>query len=174
MKAEKGYIHVYTGNGKGKTTASLGLALRTVGAGKAVFFAQFVKGKAYAEVKAIQQHIPGITVRQYGRDCFIHKAPEEADIRLAVQGLQEAATALSSGHYGLVVLDEACIALHYHLFSIEDLLAILDKKHPATEVVITGRYAPPALLEKADLVTEMKNIKHYWDKGVQARPGIEY
>ena len=139
-----------------------------------MFFAQFVKGEAYAEVTTIQENLPNITIRQYGRDCFIHKEPEQEDIRLAFQGLRETKAALSSGHYGLVVMDEACIALYYNLFSIEDLFSALDARHQATEVVITGRYAPQVLLEKADLITEMKNIKHYWDRGVQARYGIEY
>ena len=174
MKTEKGYIHVYTGNGKGKTTAALGLALRATGAGKKVFFAQFVKGKAYAELKALREYIPGIEVRQYGRDCFIHKVPGQEDIDAAVNGLKEVAGILAAGRYGVVVLDEACIALYYNLFTVDDLLSVLRNRHPGTEVILTGRNAPKKLLEEADLVTEMQEIKHYWTRGVEARPGIEY
>ena len=170
----KGYIHVYTGNGKGKTTAALGLALRAVGAGKKVYFAQFVKGKIYSEIDAINRYIPEITVKQYGRGCFIVNKPTLEDIQAAKEGLEEVGAVIRSGKYDVVVLDEATIALHYKLFSVEELIAVLQEKHEETEIAITGRYAPEELIEIADLVTEMKEIKHYYTKGISARKGIEY
>jgi cob(I)alamin adenosyltransferase len=170
----KGYIHVYTGNGKGKTTAALGLALRAVGAGKKVYFAQFVKGKIYSEIDAINRYIPEITVKQYGRGCFIVDEPTSEDIQAAKEGLEEVGAVIRSGKYDVVVLDEATIALHYKLFSVEELIAVLQEKREETEIAITGRYAPEELIEIADLVTEMKEIKHYYTKGISARKGIEY
>jgi len=170
----KGYIHVYTGNGKGKTTAVLGLALRAVGAGKKVYFAQFVKGKIYSEIDAINRYIPEITVKQYGRGCFIVDEPTSEDIQAAKEGLEEVGAVIRSGKYDVVVLDEATIALHYKLFSVEELIAVLQEEREETEIAITGRYAPEELIEIADLVTEMKEIKHYYTKGISARKGIEY
>lgn len=170
----KGYIHVYTGNGKGKTTAALGLALRSVGAKKKVFFAQFIKGKTYSEIEAIRKFVPGITIKQYGLGCFIIEKPTEADIQAALRGLVAVTDILKSGKYDVVVLDEATIALHYQLFSIDKFLDILKKKNPKTEIVVTGRYAPQELIEMADLVTEMKEVKHYYTKGIEARKGIEF
>mgnify|MGYP001264632974 CR=1 FL=1 len=169
---EKGYIQIYTGNGKGKTTASLGLSLRAVCAGFNVFFGQFVKGMKYSELKAME-FLPNFEMKQYGRNCFIFNDPEPEDIRLAREGLEELGEKLSSGEYDLIVMDELNIALYYKLFSVEDVLDILDKKAEKTEIVITGRYAPEKLIERADLVTEMKEIKHYYTEGVQAREGIE-
>ncbi|MCA1760499.1 MAG: cob(I)yrinic acid a,c-diamide adenosyltransferase [Bacteroidales bacterium] len=170
----KGYIHVYTGNGKGKTTAALGLALRAVGAGKKVFFAQFIKGKTYSEIEAVRKFVPGITIKQYGLDCFIVAKPTEADIQAARNGLAEVADILKFGKYDMVILDEATIALYYQLFSTGEFLDILKNKKQETEIIVTGRYAPRELIELADLVTEMKEVKHYYTKGIEARKGIEY
>jgi len=169
----KGYIQVYTGNGKGKTTAAFGLALRAVGAGKKVFFAQFVKGQTYSEIHAIKQHLPNITVEQYGLNCFIVKAPTQEDIDIARKGFERVSKIIMSGDYDVIVLDEANIAIYYKLFSVEELIKVLKTKHVETEIIITGRYAPSELIEFADLVTEMKEIKHYYNKGVEARKGIE-
>ncbi len=168
-----GYVQIYTGNGKGKTTAALGLALRAVGAGMKVFIGQFVKGMKYSELGALDRLAPGITVMQFGRGCFIYEKPEEADIQAARLGLIETRRAMLSGDYDLVILDEANIAVYFELFSVEDLLALIDEKPPRIELVITGRYAHEKLLAAADLVTEMKEIKHYYTRGVQAREGIE-
>ncbi len=173
-KMTKGYIQVYTGNGKGKTTAALGLAMRAIGAGQKVFFAQFVKGQIYSEVKAFEKHADAFTIKQYGLECFIYKAPTKADVEAARAGLVEVAKIIASAEYDLVVLDEANIAMYYQLFSVEELLDILKRKPKACEVVITGRYAPQALLDYADLVTEMKEVKHYYTRGVDARKGIEF
>ncbi|MBN2602048.1 MAG: cob(I)yrinic acid a,c-diamide adenosyltransferase [Candidatus Marinimicrobia bacterium] len=169
----KGYIQVYTGDGKGKTTAALGLALRAVGAGLRVFIGQFAKGMEYSEIKTIRERLPEITIRQYGRDCFIVKQPTEEDIKLARQGLDEIKEIVQSGKYDVVILDEANIAVHFGLFSIDDLLNVLDLKPKNLEIIVTGRKAHPELVKAADLVTEMLEIKHYYQNGVSARKGIE-
>ena len=168
------YIQIYTGNGKGKTTAALGLTLRAAGAGKKVFFAQFVKGQRYSEVKAIEQYLPMVEIKQYGLDCFIWKKPTQADIDAAQQGLREVKDIMLSGKYDVLVLDEANIAVFYGLFSVQELIDVVTQKPTETEIIITGRYAAPELIEIADLVTEMKEIKHYYNKGIKARIGIEH
>ena len=170
----QGYVQVYTGSGKGKTTAALGLAIRAVGAGKKVFFAQFIKGKIYSEIKTIQALLPSITIKQYGMDCFIEKAPTRKDITAARKGLEEVEHVIEAGEYDIVVLDEACIALYYNLFSVDELLTVLRKKPRNMEIIVTGRKAPKELVDLADLVTEMNEIKHYYQKGVEAREGIEF
>ncbi len=170
----KGYIQVYTGNGKGKTTAAIGLAMRALGAGKKVFFAQFVKGMAYSEVKAMQKFSPDIIVKQYGLSCFIYNAPTQADIDAARDGFNEVSKIILSGKYDVVVLDEVNIAIYYKLFEAEELIDLLKKKPKQTEIIITGRYACQALIDFADLVSEMKEIKHYYTKGIKARKGIEF
>ena len=169
-----GFIHVYTGNGKGKTTAALGLALRATGAGKSVFFAQFVKGKTYSEIKAIQEHIPSIELHQYGKQCFITQAPSPEDIAAARAGLAAVEEVILAGKHNMVILDEACIAIYFNLFSSRDLIRVLKHKPLSMEIIITGRYATSDLTEFADLVTEMKEIKHYYSAGVEARRGIEF
>lgn len=170
----KGYIQIYTGNGKGKTTAAIGLAVRAVGAGKKVFFAQFVKGQIYSEIKAINEFLPSIKVKQYGLDCFIYNDPTQTDIDAAREGFNEVAQIIASAEYDVVVLDEANIALYYRLFTIDELISLLLNKPEETEIIITGRYAPDELIELADLVTEMREIKHYYAQGVEARIGIEH
>lgn len=171
--ADKGQIHIYTGDGKGKTTAALGLSLRAVCAGKKVFFAQFVKGMNYSELQ-IEKHLPGFVLKQFGRDCFIYQKPDQEDIDAAQQGLATCREILKAGKYDIVVLDELNIALYYKLFTLQDVMTILRQKAEQVEVIITGRNAPAELLEAADLVTEMKEIKHYYQKGLAARKGIEF
>ncbi|MBN2090103.1 cob(I)yrinic acid a,c-diamide adenosyltransferase [candidate division KSB1 bacterium] len=169
----KGYIQVYTGNGKGKTTAALGLALRAVGAGLKVFIAQFMKGIEYSELHAIERLADSVTLKQYGRNSFIHDIPDQEDIDMAIWGLRESHTAISSGKYDIVILDEANVAVYFQLFPVQKLLSIMDEKPDHVELVITGRYAHPLVIEKADLVTEMCEVKHYYQNGVIARKGIE-
>ena len=169
----KGYVQVYTGDGKGKTTAALGLALRAAGAGLKVYIAQFVKGMEYSELKTLKNLSDSIVVKQYGRDCFIYRQPEEEDRRLAQEGLKDVWNVMCSGQYHLIILDEANIATHFNLFSVEDLLDLIHGKPEDVEMVITGRMADPRIIAEADLVTEMREIKHYYQKGVQAREGIE-
>ena len=170
----KAYIHVYTGNGKGKTTAAFGLALRAVGAGMKIFIGQFVKGKTYNENVAIVRYLKNIRVKQYGLGCFIVNTPTEDDIKAAGKGLDEMRKIIQKGKYDMVIMDEVNIALYYKLIDIEDLLEIIKNKPEHVELVLTGRYAPQELIDKADLVTEMKEIKHYYRKGIEARKGIEY
>ncbi|MGB7297075.1 MAG: cob(I)yrinic acid a,c-diamide adenosyltransferase [Candidatus Aminicenantales bacterium] len=171
----KGYIQVYTGNGKGKTTAALGLALRAAGCGLRTYIGQFLKGQAYGELKAVRKLAPWITIEQYGRKGFIHvtENPDEEDVRRARAGLEKCLRAMLSGRYAIVVLDEVNVALYFGLFGVKDVLDLLDQKPAGVELVLTGRYAPPALLKRADLVTEMKEKKHYYARGVRARAGIE-
>jgi len=170
----KGYIHVYTGNGKGKTTAAFGLALRAEGAGLKVFIGQFVKGKTYNENIAIARYLKNITVKQYGLGCFIVNTPTEDDIKAAGEGLDEMRKIIQNGKHDLVIMDEVNIALYYKLFDISKLIEIMKGRPDHVELVLTGRYAPQELIDKADLVTEMKEIKHYYRKGIEARNGIEY
>ncbi len=170
----RGYIQLYTGNGKGKTTAAFGLALRAVGAGKKVFIAQFVKGMPYSEIEAIKKYIPSITLKQYGLDCFIVNEPVQKDINAALEGLSEVSQIISEGKFDLVILDEICIALYYKLFALKEVIKILNSKPENMEIVLTGRYAPAELIAIADLVTEMKEVKHYYNQGVEARKGIEF
>ncbi len=169
---EKGYIHVYTGNGKGKTTAALGLSVRAVAAGKKVFFGQFIKGMEYSELK-IQAYIPNLVIEQFGIDCFIYNDPTEVDIKLARDGLKKCADILASGEYDVVVLDELNIAIYYNLFTVDEAIEAIKNRAPHVEVVVTGRYAVEKLIEIADLVTEMKEIKHYYMQGIESRVGID-
>ncbi len=173
-KPMKGYIHVYTGNGKGKTTAAFGLAMRAVGASRKVFIAQFVKGKMYSEIRTAQQYLPSIVIKQYGLGCFIEKVPTKEDIHAARKGLEEVKQIIFSEYYDLVILDEVFIALFYQLFSVEELMKMIKTKPAKLELVLTGRYAPQEIIDLADLVTEMKEIKHYYNHGIEAREGIEY
>jgi len=171
----KGYIQVYTGNGKGKTTAALGLALRAAGCGLRSYIGQFLKGQAYGELAAVPKLAPSITIKQFGRKGFVHvtENPDEEDIQRARTGLEKCRRAMLSGRYALVILDEVNVALHFRLLSVKDVLGLLNQKPADVEVILTGRYAPPALLRRADLVTEMKEKKHYYARGVRARTGIE-
>jgi cob(I)alamin adenosyltransferase len=169
---DKGYIHVYTGNGKGKTTAALGISLRAICSGKKVYFAQFVKGMKYSELKA-PEYLPNFVIEQLGNDHFIKNKPSEEDKKVAVEGLKKIGSILKSNMYDMVVLDEINIALYYNLFEIDSVIELLKNRNPQIEVIITGRYAPKKIIEIADLVTEMKEIKHYYKIGVPARVGIE-
>lgn len=171
-KLEKGYIHIYTGNGKGKTTAAFGLALRAAMAGKKVYIGQFVKGMAYQETKCTA-FIPGITIEQYGTECFINRKPNEEDIKRAKTGLECCRKALCSGEYDVVIMDEVTIAVFYELLTDQNIISVLQEKAEHVEVILTGRYASDALIEIADLVSEIKEIKHYFNQGVLSRTGID-
>jgi cob(I)alamin adenosyltransferase len=172
----RGYIHVYTGNGKGKTTSSLGLALRAVGRGLKVLVIQFLKGEGEdtGERLAAARLAPEMEMRQRGPDFFLEPGniPDE-EMKRAAAALAEAKSELVSGKWDLVVLDEANTAAHFGLFPEEDLFALMDSKPDGVELVLTGRYASEKLIGKADLITEMREIKHYYNDGVPARRGIE-
>ena len=172
----RGYVQVYTGNGKGKTTAAIGLAMRALGAGMHVFFAQFIKGGKYSEIEmleALSGQGASIVCRQYGEGCFIVREAAESDAVAAKRGLEEVRAAMKSGDYQLIVLDEANVASSLGLLAAEELVSLIDEKPEMVELVFTGRNAPNVLIERADLVTEMKEIKHYYRQGVRARKGIE-
>ncbi len=170
----KGFIHVYTGNGKGKTTAAFGLALRAAGAGMKVFIGQFIKGKTYNENIAISLYLKNITVQQFGLGCFIVNSPTDDDIRAAGKGLDKMSKIIEAGEHDLVILDEVNIALYYKLIDVNQLIEIMKNKPDHVELVLTGRYAPQEIIDMADLVTEMKEVKHYYQQGIEARKGIEY
>jgi cob(I)alamin adenosyltransferase len=171
----KGYVQVYTGNGKGKTTAALGLALRAAGHGRRVYIGQFLKGQHYGELISVRKLAPLITIEQFGRKGFVHvtENPDDEDICRAKKGLQTCLKAMLSRKYSIIVLDEINVALHFHLLTEKEVHDVLAQKPEEVEVVLTGRYAPPSLIKRADLVTEMKEKKHYYAKGVRARLGIE-
>jgi cob(I)alamin adenosyltransferase len=170
---EKGYIQVYTGNGKGKTTAALGLAVRAAGAGLRVYIAQFIKQGDYSEIKALERFSDLITIRQYGMGRFIKGEPRPEDVEKAREGLSAAAAAMQSGSYDVVILEEANVAVSCGLFPANELLSLMKEKPEGVELLITGRGADPRVIEAADLVTEMHEVKHYFTKGVAARTGIE-
>lgn len=169
----KGYIQVYTGNGKGKTTAALGLALRAAGAGLKVYIMQFIKKRRCSEHKALERFNDLITIKQSGTGFLRGSRRTRREIEAAHRGLKEVEEAIQSRRYDLVILDEINVATHYGLIDVDELLKILDSKPPQVEVILTGRYADLRVIERADLVTEMKKIKHYRDAGVKARCGIE-
>lgn len=168
-----GYVQVYTGNGKGKTTAAIGLALRALGAGWRVYFAQFLKAGEYSEHKALAKFSDDLTIKTYGRNVFIKGEPEDEDRRLAQEAVQEIAEIVTSGHYRLVVLDEANVAAHYGLITVDQILDLIQRRAEGVEIVVTGRYAHSRLIDRADLVTEMQEVKHYYDRGIRARVGVE-
>ncbi|ADU66412.1 cob(I)yrinic acid a,c-diamide adenosyltransferase [Desulfurispirillum indicum] len=169
----QGYVQIYTGNGKGKTTAALGLALRCAGAGGRVFFCQFLKKGDSSEWAALQQLQQRITHRAFGSGKFIRGEPAEEDRQLARAGLEEARRALQSATYDLVVLDELIAALNRQLVSRAEIQELLALRPAHTELVLTGRNAPDFLLQQADLVSEMREVKHYFQQGVAARRGME-
>lgn len=171
---KKGFVHLYTGNGKGKTTAALGLALRAAGTGMKVFIAQFAKGVATGELKSLKKLSKQITVKQLGRGSFINQNPFGIDRDLAAKGLAAIEIALQKGGYDMVILDEVCVACNYHLIPTERVLYIIKNRPEKVEVIMTGRNASKDFIDAADIVTEMREIKHYFHKGVKARKGIEY
>jgi cob(I)alamin adenosyltransferase len=175
MSDLKGLVQVYTGHGKGKTTAALGLALRASGQGLKVYMVQFMKGwPFYGELESVK-HLPNITLRQFGRAEFVNKEnPYPIDVRMAQEALDDARQVILAGQHDLVILDEANVALDYGLIKLADVLDLLDKRPPHVELVLTGRDAPAALIARADLVTEMLQIKHPFTEGVEARKGIEF
>lgn len=171
---EKGTIQLYTGNGKGKTTAALGAALRAVGHGKRVAMIQFMKGRLYGELEAAKK-LDRFTIEQYGRDEFVDpKNPEPIDRELAERGWKRAEELVRDGRVDMLILDEINIAVSYGLIGLESVLLFMKSKPSALELIMTGRYAPVEMIDLADTVTEMKEIRHHFTRGVSARKGIEY
>lgn len=175
MHLERGLVQVYTGDGKGKTTAALGLALRAAGHGLRVCIVQFMKGwPDYGELAALR-HQPNISLVQFGRPNFVDRRnPHTEDVRLAQQALQYSLDVLREGHYDVLILDEINVALDFGLISLDQVLSLLDGRPLQVELVLTGRGAHPQVIERADLVTDMREVKHPYAKGVAARKGIEY
>jgi cob(I)alamin adenosyltransferase len=172
-RLSRGYVQVYTGDGKGKTTTALGLAFRASGWGMRTYIGQFMKGQDYGELEAARQNA-FITIEQYGDASFIRREEvTESHVQQARRGLRRALAAMLSSQYTIVVLDEANVAIWFGLLTVQDILAFLDQRPEEVEVVLTGRRAPPELLERAHLVTEMREVKHYYAQGVTARRGIE-
>lgn len=169
----RGYVQVYTGDGKGKTTAAIGLAARALGAGLGVYIGQFIKAGRYSEIETLERLGGNLCCRQYGRGCFLMREPEQEDILCAQRGLDEGAEAMRSGKYQLVIMDEINVACRLGLLEGADLIALIDRRPEGVELVLTGRGALPEVIERADLVTEMREIKHYYAMGVLARRGIE-
>jgi cob(I)alamin adenosyltransferase len=171
----KGYVQVYTGDGKGKTTAALGLALRASGHGMRTYIGQFMKGQHYGELDALRDN-PYITIEQYGDvRCIRREEVTPEHVAQAHQGLERAREAMLGlrEQYNIVVLDEVNVAIWFGLLAVEEVLAFLDQRPEDVEVILTGRRAPQELIELADLVTEMREVKHYYQQGVMARRGIE-
>ena len=169
----RGFVHVYTGDGKGKTTAALGLALRAAGAGLRVYIGQFIKNADYSELNSLQRLADSITVERYGLGCMLIHAATPEDIEAARQGLATFGAAMTSGKFDLVIADEINVACALGLLGEQDLLALVARRPAAVELVLTGRGAPASLLDVADLVTEMRAVKHYYEQGVLARKGID-
>lgn len=170
---DSGFIQVYTGDGKGKTTAALGLAMRCIGSGGNIYIGQFIKQHDYSEVSIIRRRFPEITLEQYGRGCFITTAPAAEDVKLAQDGLNTLRKALISGKYRMVIADEINVAADLGLLQTTDLLALCHCRPKNVELVMTGRNAPAELISLADLVSDIREIKHYYQAGIPARKGIE-
>lgn len=171
-----GLVQIYTGNGKGKTTASLGLAFRAVGQGFRVHVIQFMKGRSNTgELKSAEKLAPLLTISQFGRQGFIMEGgPIREDYQLAEKAMQEADLFLQDNSSGMLILDEIGNALRYELISLESVQTMIREKPPGVELILTGRGIPPEIVEAADLVTEMREVKHPYAKGVPSRRGIEY
>jgi cob(I)alamin adenosyltransferase len=171
---KRGYVQVYTGRGKGKTSAALGLALRAVGHGLRVCIVQFMKNDMEAgEVRAARLLAPHLSIHPMGPKGFIRETPRPIDYQMARKALAFSRNAVQKEDHDVVILDEINMAAHFGLITVQDILALIDLKHETVELVLTGRNAHPEVIEKADLVTEMAAIKHYFDRGIQARKGIE-
>jgi len=171
----QGTVQVYTGDGKGKTTAALGLALRAVGHGLTVYMIQFMKGSPnYGELSSAST-IPGLTIEQSGRDEFVDREnPAQIDIDLAKAALSKARDAVAGAEYDFVILDEINVALDFGLVDLADVKELIEARPPHVELVLTGRSAHPEIVKMADLVSEVLKIKHHYDAGIEAREGIEY
>ncbi len=169
----KGYVQVYTGNGKGKSTAAFGVALRMLGSGGKVFIGQFLKFGEYSELKGFRSISKKIKILQFGSGKFIVGEPDADDAERAYNGFRQCCEAVYSGEYDLVIMDEINVAMFMGLVKVEDVLEVIERKPDSVELILTGRYAPREIIDIADLVTEMVEIKHYYTKGVKARTGIE-
>jgi cob(I)alamin adenosyltransferase len=171
----RGFIQIYTGNGKGKTTAAIGLAVRAAGAGLKSYIIQFMKDFPYSESKSLIELNQWITIEKVGTDDFVFRKenPPQEEITKAKLALDTAKQKMLSGEYNLIILDEICVAIYFGLFTVEDVLTMLEFKPENVELILTGRYCPQVLIDRADLVTQMDEIKHYYQNGVLSRKGID-
>jgi cob(I)alamin adenosyltransferase len=171
----KGLVIVITGNGKGKTTAAFGQALRAIGQGYKVFILQFMKGRKYGEFIAAEKYLPCLTIKMSGLDSFVMRDnPAAIDIELAQKGLEAARKAIKSGKYDMVILDEINVALDFKLIKLKDVVAMIKDKPSGLDLVLTGRYAPQEIMNLADTVSEVHEVKHHYNAGIKDRAGIEY
>lgn len=171
----RGFIQIYTGNGKGKTTAAIGQAVRAAGAGLKSYIVQFMKEYPYSELNSLKNLSEWSTIEQFCSDEFVIKreTPTKEEIEKAKHALSIASEKMLSGNFDLIILDEVCVAIYFGLLTLEDVLPLIDRKPEHVELILTGRYCPQELIDRADLVTEMGEVKHYYQKGILARKGIE-
>ena len=174
-KTDRGLVMVITGNGKGKTTAAFGQALRSIGQGYNVFIVQFMKGRKYGEFIAAKKYLPNLTIRRSGLDSFVMRDnPATIDIEMARKGLADAQKAIKNGKYDMVILDEINVALNFKLISLPEVIETIKNKPVYLDIILTGRYAPPEIIALADTVSDIQEIKHHYNKGIKDRAGIEY
>lgn len=175
VKKSKGLVIVITGNGKGKTTAAFGQALRAIGQGYKVFVVQFMKGRKYGEFIAAEKYLPDLTIKMFGLDSFVMREnPAAIDIELAQKGLDIARKAINSGKYDMVILDEINVALDFKLIKLKDVIALIKQRPRSLDVILTGRYAPKEIINFADTVSVVEEVKHHYTAGIKDRAGIEY
>jgi cob(I)alamin adenosyltransferase len=175
LKLKKGYIQVYTGNGKGKTTAAIGQAVRAAGFGLKTYFIQFMKKYPYNEIKSLKSLKDFIEIEQFGSDEFIYKkiSPSEVHKSKIKNGLNSALIKMKNGNFDLIILDEILVSIYFELIKEQEVLKFIYEKPEFVELILTGRYCPESIIQKADLVTEMKEIKHYYQNGIISRKGID-
>jgi len=174
-KLKQGFIQIYTGNGKGKSTAALGQAVRAAGFGLKTYIAQFMKEYPYNELISLKHLSEWITIEQFGGDEFVYKKelPGQEELTKAKKGLETAREKMLSCEYDVIILDEAIVAIYFKLIETKEIVEFIKAKPENVELILTGRYCPEELVELADLVTEMKEVKHYYQKGITSRRGIE-
>lgn len=174
-KLDQGFVQIYTGNGKGKSTAAIGQAVRAAGFGFKTYIAQFMKEYPYNELISLKHLSKWVTIEQFGGDEFVYKKelPGEEELTKAEKGLLTAKEKMFSSEYDLIILDEAIVAIYFKLIETKALVEFVKIKPVGVELILTGRYCPEELIEVADLVTEMKEVKHYYQKGITSRRGIE-
>jgi len=171
----RGLVIVITGNGKGKTTAALGQALRAIGHGYRVCMVQFMKGRKYGELLAAEKYLPLLTIHRCGLDSFVMRGnPAPVDIEMACDGLELAKKVIASGRYDMVILDEVNVAMDFKLLSVAEVVSLIRNRPPGLDLILTGRYAPPEIIELADTVSEVREIKHHYNAGIKDREGIEH
>ncbi len=168
-----GKIQVYTGDGKGKSTAAVGQAIRALGHRHRVLLVQFLKGRPSGEVKVLEG-MENVTVERFGSSKFVCGSPTPEDIELAKEGFGKAREAVLSGGYDLVILDEINLLVDYKMLDVEEVIKLIKERPKGIELILTGRNAHPRIVEAADLVSEVRAVKHYYKEGVEARPGVEY